>query len=244
MIFYTMKMSVKKMVAGALAVGAVTCGAVALVSSQPETSAMNISVSTTDIALMNAKAKDNESRIELLASLGWNVGDEPLIEREVQIPKVFDETYKTYNELQLAQGLDLIPYQGKRATLYTYELTEYPSGESGVVANLLVRRGKLIAADISSADADGFIHGIIYDYNAQGEQTQSEIPEDGEPQESQTEQTQSELTKDGETQESRAEQTQAEQPEDGGAQESPTEQTQAELSDKGQMQEQQEKQTE
>lgn len=186
MIFYTTKMSVKKMVAGALMVGAVACGVVALVTSQSEVSETNISVSTTEVALMDAKVKDNESRVTLLSSFGWNVGDEPLMEREVQIPKVFDETYKTYNELQLSQGLDLIPYQGKRATLYTYEIEEYPSGEEGVVANLLVRRGKLIAADISSAEADGFIHGLTYDIaQTQAELPQEELPQEELPQEEQ-----------------------------------------------------------
>ena len=60
-----------------------------------------------------------------------------------------------------AQGLDLTPYQGKRAMLYTYALTAYPTGEQGVTANLLVRRNRLIAADITSAQTDGFVHGLL-----------------------------------------------------------------------------------
>ena len=63
--------------------------------------------------------------------------------------------------IQQAQGLDLTPYQGKRATLYTYALTAYPTGEQGVTANLLVRRNRLIAADITSAQTDGFVHGLL-----------------------------------------------------------------------------------
>ena len=70
------------------------------------------------------------------------------------------EVDQAYNAIQLGQGLDLTPYQGKRATLYTYELLEYPTGQEGVVANLLVRRNRLIAADISAPEADGFVHGI------------------------------------------------------------------------------------
>ena len=54
----------------------------------------------------------------------------------------------------------MAPYQGKRATLYTYELTEYPTGEEDVIANLLIRRNQLIAADISSSETNGFVHGI------------------------------------------------------------------------------------
>ena len=73
----------------------------------------------------------------------------------------FDEVYEQYNAIQQAQGLDLTPYQGKRAMLYTYALTAYPTGEQGVTANLLVRRNRLIAADITSAQTDGFVHGLL-----------------------------------------------------------------------------------
>ena len=67
----------------------------------------------------------------------------------MQIPEEFDEVYDSYNQIQQAQGLDLAPYKGKRATLYTYEITNHPSGEQGVTANLLVRetyRGRCILA--------------------------------------------------------------------------------------------------
>lgn len=87
--------------------------------------------------------------------------NEPVGTQEVQIPDTFDEVYEQYNAIQQAQGLDLTPYQGKRATLYTYALTAYPTGEQGVTANLLVRRNRLIAADITSAQTDGFVHGLL-----------------------------------------------------------------------------------
>ena len=89
------------------------------------------------------------------------VESEPVGTQEVQIPDTFDEVYEQYNAIQQAQGLDLTPYQGKRAMLYTYALTAYPTGEQGVTANLLVRRNRLIAADITSAQTDGFVHGLL-----------------------------------------------------------------------------------
>ena len=138
MIVYATKVSVKKAIAGVLVIGAVVLGVTALMP----------------------KLKNNEQRVALLESYGWKVEAEPRSEREVQIPKTFDDTYQAYNAIQLGQGLDLTPYQGKRATLYTYELLEYPTGQEGVVANLLVRRNRLIAADISAPEADGFVHGI------------------------------------------------------------------------------------
>lgn len=158
MIVYATKMSVKKAVVGVLVIGAVVLGVAALAPRVSEATG----VQTTAGEDMGAKLKTNEQRVALLEGYGWKVDPEPRSEREVQIPKVFDETYEAYNAIQLEQGLDLVPYQGKRATLYTYELTEYPTGAEGVTANLLVRKNKLIAADISAAEADGFVHGITH----------------------------------------------------------------------------------
>lgn len=154
MIVFAAKVSVKKIVAGVLAAGAVVAGIVLLLPA-----AENAQTTVGEVGL-DSKLKTNEQRVALLESYGWQVDPEPRSEREVQIPKTFDDTYQAYNAIQLEQGLDLTPYQGKRATLYTYELTAYPTGEQGVIANLLIRRNRLIAADISSAEADGFVHSI------------------------------------------------------------------------------------
>lgn len=154
MIVFAAKVSVKKIVAGVLAAGAVVAGIVLLLPT-----AENAQTTVGEVGL-DSKLKTNEQRVALLESYGWQIDPEPRSEREVQIPKTFDDTYQAYNAIQLEQGLDLTPYQGKRATLYTYELTAYPTGEQGVIANLLIRRNRLIAADISSAEVDGFVHGI------------------------------------------------------------------------------------
>lgn len=154
MIVFAAKVSVKKIVAGVLAAGAVVAGIVLLLPA-----AENAQTTVGEVGL-DSKLKTNEQRVALLESYGWQVDPEPRSEREVQIPKTFDDTYQAYNAIQLEQGLDLTPYQGKRATLYAYELTAYPTGEQGVIANLLIRRNRLIAADISSAEDDGFVHGI------------------------------------------------------------------------------------
>ena len=156
MIVFAAKVSVKKVVAGVLAFGAVALGVVWLV---PAAGTMDAQAASGEVD-MGSKLKTNERRVALLESYGWQVDPEPRSEREVQIPKTFDDTYQAYNAIQLGQGLDLTPYQGKRATLYTYELLSYPTGETGVTANLLIRRNYLIAADISSAEADGFVHGL------------------------------------------------------------------------------------
>ena len=139
MIVFAAKVSVKKVVAGVLAVGVVAAGVALLAPGAAET--VNTGAVQAEIDL-DSKLRDNEQRVALLESYGWKVDPEPRSEREVQIPKTFDDTYQAYNAIQLEQGLDLVPYQGKRATLYTYELTEYPTGEEGVTANLLIRRSR------------------------------------------------------------------------------------------------------
>ena len=171
MIVFAAKVSVKKVVAGVLVVGAVALGVAVLAPAAAETASASAAQGEVEL---DSKLKTNEQRVALLESYGWQVDPEPRSEREVQIPKTFDETYQAYNAIQLEQGLDLVPYQGKRATLYTYELTEYPTGEEGVTANLLIRRNRLIAADISSAESDGFVHGI------------TEFPENGDIQKEDT----------------------------------------------------------
>ena len=157
MIVFAAKVSVKRVVAGVIAIGAVALGVAVLAPAAAETVSASVSQGEMDL---DSKLKTNEQRVALLESYGWTVDPEPRSEREVQIPKTFDDTYQAYNAIQLEQGLDLIPYQGKRATLYTYELTGYPTGEQGVTAYLLILRNRLIAAEIGSAEADGFVHGI------------------------------------------------------------------------------------
>lgn len=180
MIVYATKVSVKKAIAGVLVIGAVVLGVTALMPKAAETVDVQAAAGEVDL---DTKLKNNEQRVALLESYGWKVEAEPRSEREVQIPKTFDDTYQAYNAIQLEQGLDLVPYQGKRATLYTYELTEYPTGEEGVTANLLIRRSRLIAADISSADADGFVHGITaYPENSTAGQADPAQPAEPEPQ--------------------------------------------------------------
>ena len=51
-------------------------------------------------------------------------------------------------------------YAGKRAKRYTYEITNYPTGESGIQAGLLVYKSTVIGGDVLSAQLGGFIHGL------------------------------------------------------------------------------------
>lgn len=101
--------------------------------------------------------KTNEDRISLLNSYGWEVGDEELSSQRVVIPETFDETYASYNELQKKSGFDLKKYRGKEAILYTYEVT---NADEKAFANLLVYKNRVIAADVTSANPEGFSQGL------------------------------------------------------------------------------------
>ena len=107
------------------------------------------------------KIETNEDRIAFLAQFGYKVSGEPIESVELTLPDDFDRVFSGYNELQKAQGLDLGKYKGKTVTRYTYEVTDYPGHEGEkIYANLIVRKNRIIAGDICSADARGFIHGF------------------------------------------------------------------------------------
>ena len=104
--------------------------------------------------------KTNEDRVAYLESYGWTVSAEPISVEELVVPEEFDETYTQYLELQKSQGFDLAQYCGKRLKRYTYEVTNYPTGETGVQAGLLLYKNTVVGGDVLSAQLGGFIHGL------------------------------------------------------------------------------------
>ena len=101
-----------------------------------------------------------EERAEYLASLGWEVDLSTEEERAVTLPSSLDGVLLTYNELQKQQGFDLTPYAGEDCRSYSYAVTNYPRGESGVIAQLIIHDGEVIAGDIHSSALGGFMHGL------------------------------------------------------------------------------------
>jgi hypothetical protein len=155
MIVYATKLTVKKAVCGVLAVCGLIWGAGAL--GDLHAAAVSVSGESGSIA---CKLRTNEERVEFLERFGISVEDTPVTEAEVRIPEVFDAEYTAYNELQKTMGLDLEAHRGKKAMLYIYAVEDDPSGEEGVTASLLLRRNRLIAADVSSAETDGFMRAL------------------------------------------------------------------------------------
>lgn len=104
--------------------------------------------------------RDNDDRVAYLTNLGWTVSSQPIATEELLIPDQFDDTYAEYLALQESQGFDLSRYRGKRVKRYTYEITNYPTGETGIQAALLVYKNTVIGGEVLSPVTGGFLHGL------------------------------------------------------------------------------------
>lgn len=104
--------------------------------------------------------KTNQDRVDYLSAYGWEVSKEPLATQELIIPGEFDDSYQEYLTLQSQQGFDLTEYAQKRVKRYTYEVKNYPTGETGVQANLLLYKNTVVGGEILSPRLDGFLHGL------------------------------------------------------------------------------------
>ena len=104
--------------------------------------------------------RTNTQRVEYLSAYGWEVSADPISTEELVIPEEMDERYEDYLALQNGQGFDLTRYAGKRVKRYTYEIYNYPSGEAGVQANLLMYRNTVIGGEVLSPKLNGFLHGL------------------------------------------------------------------------------------
>lgn len=103
--------------------------------------------------------RNNDDRVAYLSGLGWQVSAEPIATEELLIPKTFDDSYADYLALQTGQGFDLTQYCGQRVKRYIYEISNYPTGETGVQAALLIYKNRVIGGQIQSANGS-FLHGL------------------------------------------------------------------------------------
>ena len=146
----------RKRLAAAAAALVLLCGTALAVSGL----SAEHSVGTAATAAAPKKVKTNEDRIAYLESYGWQVNPEPVAVEELLIPEEFDETYTEYLALQESQGFDLTQYCGKRVKRCTYEITNYPTGETGVQASLLIYKNQVVGGEVLSAQLNGFLHGL------------------------------------------------------------------------------------
>ena len=155
MLIVTAKVPRRKLALGAAAAALLCCCAIALNLGGAASREASASASP------NPKGvKSNEDRIEYLESYGWEVAEQPLATQELLIPEEMDDSYSEYLALQSEQGFDLSKYAGKRVKRYTYEITNYPTGETGILANLLIYKNTVIGGEVLSPQLDGFLHGL------------------------------------------------------------------------------------
>lgn len=108
----------------------------------------------------SGKIHSAEDAAAYLESLGWNVDPAPLEVQEIVIPREFTGVYESYIELQRRQGFSLEDYGGMSATRYTFTILNYPGGEKGIVADMIVYGSSVIAGDVQSTAIDGFMEGL------------------------------------------------------------------------------------
>ena len=95
-----------------------------------------------------------------LAALGWQVEPEPIETQSIVIPRQFNGVYADYIKLQKEQGYPIENYAGMQAVRYSFRVTNYPTGEKDIVADVVLFGSEIIAGDIQSTASDGFMRAL------------------------------------------------------------------------------------
>ncbi len=120
-----------------------------------------VSASTGEIRFDGIKTE--EDLLAFISSLGIEVKTPAYRSIDVELPRVFDAVYAKYNDVQKQQGLDLTRYRGRTLHRYTFEMTNYPSGDKDekVYLTLFVYKNKVVGGDISSRGNGGFVRTFV-----------------------------------------------------------------------------------
>ena len=74
---------------------------------------------TNSVLGVSLKGETNQERIAFIEHFGYDIVDEPVEVKDITIPAQFNDTYISYNEIQVSQGFDLNQYKGKQAKSYS-----------------------------------------------------------------------------------------------------------------------------
>ena len=154
MFIYTAKLNRRHLAAGGVTALVLVCALAMLLGF------LDRSAASAGEVISPKGVRTEEDRLSYLGAYGWLVKEEPLAVEELLIPAEMGPEYDEYLELQAGQGFDLQKYAGKRVKRYTYEILNYPTGETGVQVSLLMYRNTVVGADVLSPALDGFIHGL------------------------------------------------------------------------------------
>ena len=147
MMIMTAKVNIKKVLIVLGAIAALLIGIIALFGES-------------DTTPTSATVSDNDSRVNFLKSFGWEVTTTPMESGQVRIPTETTEVFDRYNQLQQAQGYDLMKYSGKKVMRYVYKVTNYPGATDPVFATVLVYKNQIIGGDITNTASGGKIQSF------------------------------------------------------------------------------------
>ena len=148
MMMMTAKVNIKKILIALMAVAALIIALVSFTGKEEE--------NTDTVTTMS----DNDSRVQFLESLGWQVTTSPKESGQVKIPTEQTPVYSRYNDLQKSQGYDLSEYAGKTVMRYVYEVNNFSGSGQPVYATVLVYKNKIIGGDITDTGAKGAVQGL------------------------------------------------------------------------------------
>ena len=103
---------------------------------------------------------NNDSRVQFLQNMGWDVSTSPTESGQVKIPKEQSQVYERYNALQKSQGYDLSQFAGKTVMRYVYKINNFPGATEPVYATILVYKNQIIGGDITDTGAKGVVQGF------------------------------------------------------------------------------------
>lgn len=113
------------------------------------------------VGLFSIDNATNRMVIDYVESLGWKIEQSPLEISHLTVPNSFDAVYDTYNSIQLNSGFDLVPFKGKNVSRYSYRVLNHEKSDTTeVIVSVLVYDSRIIAGDICSTEANGFMHSI------------------------------------------------------------------------------------
>ena len=90
-------------------------------------------------------AKTDSERRAYLSKYGYKLASD-CEQKEITIPKKWNDVYNSYNQIQKNQGFDLTDYKGQKATLYTYTVTNYKAMVAALLPICLFVKENLSAA--------------------------------------------------------------------------------------------------
>lgn len=95
--------------------------------------------------------------LDCLEGFGWEVTPDPVSVEDCTLDAQLSQDYLA---LQQEAGFDLSDDLGYVVTRYTFEILNYPTGETGVLADLLVRDGVIVGGDVRTTGLEGFLHSL------------------------------------------------------------------------------------